>query len=61
LFLRDFFWKLKGVSPLAWAVIALVIAFILIKIPTDFTRKLAILPTVIAFFLFYQAIFRGKM
>jgi len=54
-------WKLSHISPLAWAIIALVIAFLLLKIPTDFTKKLAILPTIIALFLFYQAIFKGKI
>jgi len=58
---RDIIWKLSRMSPLVWAFILLFIAFILVKVGWDFAKKLAVLPTVIAFFLFYQAIFRGKM
>jgi hypothetical protein len=54
-------WRLSHISPLVWAFILLFVAFLLVKIPTDFTKKLAILPTVIALLLFYQAIFRGKI
>jgi len=54
-------YKLSRWNPLAWAFILLLVALLLVRIPTGFTKKLAILPTVIAFFLFYQAIFRGKM
>lgn len=48
-------------SPLAWAIILIAIAFGLVMIKTDITRKLAILPAIIGLFLFYQAIFKGKM
>jgi len=54
-------WKLSHISPLVWAFALLFIAFLLIKIPTDFTKKLAALPLIVAILLFYQAIFRGKM
>ncbi len=48
-------------SPLAWAIILIAIAFGLVMIESDFTRKLAIAPAILGLFLFYQAIFRGKM
>lgn len=53
--------KMARWSPLAWAIILIAIAFGLVMIKTDITRKLAILPAIIGLFLFYQAIFRGKM
>ena len=58
---RDLILRLSHISPLAWAIVLLIVAFLLVKIPTDFTKKLAVLPTIISLFLFYQAIFRGKM
>jgi 4-hydroxybenzoate polyprenyltransferase len=54
-------YKLSRWSPLAWAFILLLLALLLMWVPTSFTKKLAILPGVIALFLFYQAFFRGKM
>ena len=48
-------------SPLAWAIILIAIAFGLVMIETDITRKLAVLPAIIGLFLFYQAIFKGKI
>lgn len=59
--LREFFWKLQRISPLAWGIILILLALLLVKVDGDFAKKLAILPTVIAIFLLYQAIFRGKM
>gem|GEM_PF-6715491 len=58
---KDILWKLSRMSPLAWAFILLVIAFIFIQLPWSFAKKFAILPGVISLLLFYQAIFRGKM
>ena len=48
-------------SPLAWAIILIAVSFALVMIETDITRKLAILPAIIGLFLFYQAIFKGKI
>ena len=53
--------KMARWSPLAWAIILIAIAFGLVMIKTDITRKLAILPAIIGLFLFYQAIFKGKI
>lgn len=53
--------KMARWSPLAWAIIFIAIAFGLVMIETDITRKLAILPAIIGLFLFYQAIFKGKI
>lgn len=53
--------KMSRWSPLAWAIILIAIALGLVMIETSFTRKLAILPAVIGLFLFYQAIFKGKI
>jgi hypothetical protein len=58
---RDIIWKLSRMSPLVWAFILLSVAFVFVKIDGSLMKKFAILPTVVAFFLFYQAIFRGKM
>jgi hypothetical protein len=58
---RDIIWKLARISPLVWAFVLLFVAFLLIKIPTDVTKKLAALPLIVAILLFYQTIFRGKM
>ncbi|OGY25984.1 MAG: hypothetical protein A2Z24_02605 [Candidatus Woykebacteria bacterium RBG_16_44_10] len=60
-FWRDIIWRISHISPLVWAFVLLFVAFLLIKIPTDFTKKLAALPLLVAILLFYQAIFRGKM
>jgi hypothetical protein len=57
----EIFYKLSRWSPLGWAFILIVVALILVRIDSGFTRKLAILPAVIGLLLFYQAIFRGKM
>ena len=59
--LREIIWKLSHISPLVWAFILFVIALILVRIESDFTKKLALLPLVIGALFFYQAIFRGKM
>ena len=59
--LREIIWKLSHISPLVWAFILFGVALILVRIESDFTKKLAILPLVIGALLFYQAIFRGKM
>lgn len=48
-------------SPLVWAIIFIAIAFGLAMIESDFTRKLAIAPTILGIILFYQAIFKGKI
>jgi hypothetical protein len=58
---REFSYKLSRWSPLAWAFILFGVAFILVRIDSGFTRKLAILPLLIGLLLFYQAIFRRKM
>ena len=61
MFLRQIYWKVIHWSPIVWTFILIVVALILIRLDTDFTKKMAILPTVIAILLFYQAIFRKKM
>jgi hypothetical protein len=58
---RHFFWKLSLLSPLVWGAILLLVALILIRVDGDFFKKLAILPTIVALFLFYQAFFKGKI
>ncbi len=57
----DILQKLARVSPLAWASILMVIAFLLIQIDVTFIKRLAIAPLIIAILLFYQAFWRGKM
>lgn len=58
---KNIIWKLSHWPIIAWAIILIAVAFILVEIHTDFTIKLAILPGVLGLLLFYQAIFRGKM
>jgi len=57
----EIYYRLSRLSPLAWAFILIIIALLLVRIDSDFTKKLALLPTVLALLLIYQAIFRGKM
>ncbi len=54
--------QLSRVSPLAWAIILLIIAGLLVMIPfwQSFFRTLAIMPLVVGGLLFYQAIFKNK-
>ena len=58
---KDILWKLSRMSPLAWAIILLVVAFLFVQMPWGLAKKIAILPGIISLLLFYQAIFRGKM
>ena len=41
--LREFFWKLQRISPLAWGIILILVALLLVKIDGDFAKKLATL------------------
>ncbi|OGY24202.1 MAG: hypothetical protein A2172_01515 [Candidatus Woykebacteria bacterium RBG_13_40_15] len=58
---KDIIWKLTRMPIIAWAIILLVAAFLLVQLPWDLAKKFAILPGAISLLLFYQAIFRGKM
>ena len=58
---QEIYYRLSRLSPLAWAFILIIVALLLVRIDSDFTKKLALLPTILALLLIYQAIFRGKM
>ncbi|OGY29157.1 MAG: hypothetical protein A3F35_03150 [Candidatus Woykebacteria bacterium RIFCSPHIGHO2_12_FULL_45_10] len=52
--------RLKRVSPLAWGILLLVIAFLLTRVPFRFFKLLAILPLVVGGLFLYQAIWKNK-
>lgn len=52
--------KLKSISPLFWGFALVLLAGLLVMIPINFFKTLALLPLVIGGLLLYQAIYRNK-